>query len=215
MLDFPRWKVWSISLVILIGILFAIPSMLPADLRAKYPTWLPSATINLGLDLAEHVGEGLMAVLGGVALWVVDPPLRGEGETKVGAVRVPIRTWFGLPFLAVCLTALATTLVLSGSDIGFVAAMREFDAVAQLGLVLLDLAFDRRHQGAQPGFEHAHCRFVEFLEPCDHRFEEPPRERRLVDGEQAHHAELALVQLADALDLGEADGVDLLGGRVE
>jgi preprotein translocase subunit SecD len=52
MLDFPRWKVWSISLVILIGILFAIPSMLPADLRAKYPTWLPNATINLGLDLA-------------------------------------------------------------------------------------------------------------------------------------------------------------------
>ena len=52
MLDFPRWKVWSISLVILIGILFAIPSLLPADLKARYPTWLPSATINLGLDLA-------------------------------------------------------------------------------------------------------------------------------------------------------------------
>jgi preprotein translocase subunit SecD len=52
MLDFPRWKVWSISLVILIGILFAIPSMLPADLKARYPKWLPSATINLGLDLA-------------------------------------------------------------------------------------------------------------------------------------------------------------------
>ncbi|HEX6410309.1 MAG TPA: protein translocase subunit SecD [Sphingomicrobium sp.] len=52
MLDFPRWKVWSISLVILIGILFAIPSMLPAELKARYPTWLPSATINLGLDLA-------------------------------------------------------------------------------------------------------------------------------------------------------------------
>ena len=56
MLDFPRWKVWSISLVILIGILFAIPSMLPADLKARYPTWLPSATINLGLDLAEFIG---------------------------------------------------------------------------------------------------------------------------------------------------------------
>ena len=52
MLDFPRWKIFSISLVILIGILFAIPSMLPADLKAKYPAWLPSATINLGLDLA-------------------------------------------------------------------------------------------------------------------------------------------------------------------
>jgi preprotein translocase subunit SecD len=52
MLDFPRWKIWSISLVILIGILFAIPSMLPADLKARYPKFLPSATINLGLDLA-------------------------------------------------------------------------------------------------------------------------------------------------------------------
>jgi preprotein translocase subunit SecD len=52
MLDFPRWKVWSISLVILVGILFAIPSMLPSDLKARYPKWLPSATINLGLDLA-------------------------------------------------------------------------------------------------------------------------------------------------------------------
>ena len=52
MLDFPRWKVWSITLVILVGILFAIPSMLPADLKARYPKFLPSATINLGLDLA-------------------------------------------------------------------------------------------------------------------------------------------------------------------
>ena len=52
MLDFPRWKVWSITLVILLGILLAIPSMLPADLKAKYPKFLPSATISLGLDLA-------------------------------------------------------------------------------------------------------------------------------------------------------------------
>ena len=78
----------------------------------------------------------MLGVLGGVLLWVVDPPLRGEGETGVGAQRVPTGTWFRLPFLAVCLTALASTLVLSGSDIGFVAAMRSFDAVPQIGLVL-------------------------------------------------------------------------------
>ena len=52
MLDFPRWKVWSITLTILLGILFAIPSMLPHDLKARYPSFLPSATISLGLDLA-------------------------------------------------------------------------------------------------------------------------------------------------------------------
>jgi preprotein translocase subunit SecD len=52
MLDFPRWKVLSISLIILLGILFAIPSMLPANVKANYPKFLPSATISLGLDLA-------------------------------------------------------------------------------------------------------------------------------------------------------------------
>jgi preprotein translocase subunit SecD len=52
MLDFPRWKVWSITLLILLGILFAVPSMLPADTRAKWPKFLPQSTINLGLDLA-------------------------------------------------------------------------------------------------------------------------------------------------------------------
>jgi MFS family permease len=55
---------------------------------------------------------------------------------QVGTARVPIRTWFRLPFLAVCLAALASTLVLSGSDIGIVATMRELDAVAQIGVVL-------------------------------------------------------------------------------
>jgi preprotein translocase subunit SecD len=52
MLDFPRWKILSISLIILLGILFAVPSMLPANVKANYPKFLPSATISLGLDLA-------------------------------------------------------------------------------------------------------------------------------------------------------------------
>ncbi|HVM37357.1 MAG TPA: protein translocase subunit SecD [Sphingomicrobium sp.] len=52
MLDFPRWKVWSITGLILLGILFAVPSMLPPDQRGAWPRFLPQATINLGLDLA-------------------------------------------------------------------------------------------------------------------------------------------------------------------
>ena len=53
MLDFPRWKVWSISLIILVGILFAIPSLIGGTTLSKnYPSWMPSAKINLGLDLA-------------------------------------------------------------------------------------------------------------------------------------------------------------------
>ncbi|QNM83866.1 protein translocase subunit SecD [Sphingomonas sabuli] len=52
MLDFPRWKVMMIWGVVLLGVLFAIPSLLPQSARQHYPSWLPSSTINLGLDLA-------------------------------------------------------------------------------------------------------------------------------------------------------------------
>ena len=30
MLDFPRWKIWAVSLTIAFGILLAIPSLMPA-----------------------------------------------------------------------------------------------------------------------------------------------------------------------------------------
>src|SRR5262245_42781068 len=52
MFDFPRWKVWAVSLVILAGILLAIPSLLPKEQVERWPAWLPSARINLGLDIA-------------------------------------------------------------------------------------------------------------------------------------------------------------------
>jgi preprotein translocase subunit SecD len=52
MLDFPRWKVWGVTLLCLVGILFAIPSFFPASQVANWPGFIPSARINLGLDLA-------------------------------------------------------------------------------------------------------------------------------------------------------------------
>ncbi len=50
MLDFPRWKVWTIFLIIALGVLFAVPSLMPPDL--KLPGFLPKSRISLGLDLA-------------------------------------------------------------------------------------------------------------------------------------------------------------------
>jgi preprotein translocase subunit SecD len=53
MLDFPRWKIWAVSLTVAIGILFAIPSLIAGTPVAdRYPSWLPSARISLGLDLS-------------------------------------------------------------------------------------------------------------------------------------------------------------------
>jgi preprotein translocase subunit SecD len=52
MLDFPRWKVWGVSLLCLIGIAFAVPSFFPESMVAKWPSFVPRTQINLGLDLA-------------------------------------------------------------------------------------------------------------------------------------------------------------------
>jgi preprotein translocase subunit SecD len=49
MLDFPRWKVWLVIATTVIGILFAIPSIVP---EKYWPAGLPAPRINLGLDLS-------------------------------------------------------------------------------------------------------------------------------------------------------------------
>ena len=51
MLDFPRWKVWSIIAVLLAGVLLALPNFVPSSVLANLPDGLPKQQINLGLDL--------------------------------------------------------------------------------------------------------------------------------------------------------------------
>jgi preprotein translocase subunit SecD len=53
MLEFPRWKVWLIAIVIAIGVLLSIPSLIAGTPAAgSWPKWLPQYKISLGLDLA-------------------------------------------------------------------------------------------------------------------------------------------------------------------
>ena len=53
MLDFPKWKVWLIGIVIAIGVVLSIPSLIASTPYANaWPKWLPQYKINLGLDLA-------------------------------------------------------------------------------------------------------------------------------------------------------------------
>jgi len=55
MLDFPRWKIWGIVLLCLVGIVFAVPSLFPESQTSKWPSFAPTARINLGLDLKGGV----------------------------------------------------------------------------------------------------------------------------------------------------------------
>jgi preprotein translocase subunit SecD len=50
-LDFPRWKVFTILGVCFVFVLLALPNLFTESTRAKWPSFLPNKTVNLGLDL--------------------------------------------------------------------------------------------------------------------------------------------------------------------
>ena len=51
MLDFPKWKIWGILLVLAVGVILAVPNFFPESAVAKWPAGLPRDRVNLGLDL--------------------------------------------------------------------------------------------------------------------------------------------------------------------
>lgn len=51
MLYFSRWKTISIWLVVLLGIIYSLPNVLPESVLARMPSWGPSQPMTLGLDL--------------------------------------------------------------------------------------------------------------------------------------------------------------------
>src|SRR5206468_6029809 len=53
MLEFPRWKVWLVSIVVALGVLLSIPSLIaPTPYASRWPAWLPQYKISYGLDVA-------------------------------------------------------------------------------------------------------------------------------------------------------------------
>ncbi|PZU06244.1 protein translocase subunit SecD [Sphingomonas sp.] len=89
MLDFPRWKVWGILLVLLAGVLVAIPSLMPES-TAKGLGLGGMPRINLGLDLSggSHLKlEADTADLAKQNLAKMEDTIRTEmrrGDTKIG-----------------------------------------------------------------------------------------------------------------------------------
>lgn len=51
MLHFPKWKILLVVAVCLAGFIIALPNFLTKEQRLHIPSWLPSQTVNLGLDL--------------------------------------------------------------------------------------------------------------------------------------------------------------------
>ncbi len=55
MLEFPKWKIILISLICLWAIVVSSPNLMTQSSRESLPKWMPSSTLNLGLDLQGGV----------------------------------------------------------------------------------------------------------------------------------------------------------------
>lgn len=51
MMQLSRWKIIVVIATVLFGLLFALPNVLPANVRNSLPPFMPKSTLNLGLDL--------------------------------------------------------------------------------------------------------------------------------------------------------------------
>lgn len=51
MLYFPKWKIILVVLISVLGVLLAVPNLVPEKTLNALPDWLPKQQINLGLDL--------------------------------------------------------------------------------------------------------------------------------------------------------------------
>jgi protein-export membrane protein SecD len=51
MLHFSNFKITGIALLMLVGVLFALPNFMREEIRLALPGFIPSGTLNLGLDL--------------------------------------------------------------------------------------------------------------------------------------------------------------------
>ena len=51
MLNMARWQVWLVIALCVVGILYAVPNLVPRERLDALPSWLPKQQVNLGLDL--------------------------------------------------------------------------------------------------------------------------------------------------------------------
>lgn len=98
MLHFAKWKTVLVLAVSILGLLFAMPNLLPESTRSNIPDWLPHNTLNLGLDLrggahvAYEVDEsdlftGLLKALVGEARTTLRDADKDGGRIKYSKLR--------------------------------------------------------------------------------------------------------------------------------
>jgi len=104
--DFPKWKVWLVLIVTIIGLVSSVPNFFSAATVSSWPSWVPHAQLNYGLDLsggshllleadvADVTKQKLDKMQGDIstALRRSDPPLEvGDVSTDNGQISFLVR----------------------------------------------------------------------------------------------------------------------------
>jgi protein-export membrane protein SecD len=94
MLYFSTWKTVAVLALCLLGVVFALPNVLPQSARDAYPSWFPARTVTLGLDLQG--GSQLLLEVDGDALRktraaaVQDDVRRLLREARIGTTSIQL-----------------------------------------------------------------------------------------------------------------------------
>jgi MFS family permease len=108
------------------GVLVEVAFMIGPVAGVLAATTWPTSWVLFGVEM---FGVGAAALL-----WLANPAITPEAAKA--REPVPRRQWLRTGFVAICAAAGTATLVLSGTDISIVAALRHFDAASLIGPVL-------------------------------------------------------------------------------
>jgi preprotein translocase subunit SecD len=98
MLEFPRWKIAGIWLIMVLGIIFAMPNLFNEEQLKDQPSWVPKNQLSLGLDLQGGSHILLEVDLSAIAkqrLESLEESIRGELRTGGRAIDVSSFTYEG------------------------------------------------------------------------------------------------------------------------
>jgi MFS family permease len=154
----PFVSYWPLLVLAAVGGLFTIPSftivrqallhVVPDEMR-KTALSIDSVALEITFMIGPVLGVllatswstpwallccQLTSVLGGIVFWIVDPPL-GSGRTDADA-HVPVRSWITPGVIAILAVGVAATIVLTGTDVSIVAALRHMHHPSLIGGVL-------------------------------------------------------------------------------
>jgi predicted MFS family arabinose efflux permease len=97
---------------------------------------------------AAVISVGCLLVLAGIALFVINPPVRGEHDEYWDGVRPPRRQWLKSQLLAVLAAGCGAVFVLAGTEVAVVAALRGVGQVGWTGVVTIAMCVASATGGA-------------------------------------------------------------------